>query len=244
MQKTVRQFISDIAQSVNAENGDDFISPKYIYSTSQSVISDFLKKSNSGERLTFKIIEGWSEIPVLPMISVPITECNLGVNVCQRLMRSQYRLPEMYESKFGGLIKMVIALNLATEYKPCFSAANWVAKSKRPYGNEKYYFFSDGYLYIPIKKGDDESPEILRLEAYFKNKKEVNDFNTLINGTCESCNTKVENCKPFLDYPMVIPYYLENDVKKEVIQLMLRRSQIQPDENPNLNSLQKVNQSK
>ena len=78
----IRQFISDISNELKANSLDDFTSPKFIYSLSQSIIADFLKKDASSNRLTFKIIEGWSEIPNLPMVEVPVTECNLGVKDC------------------------------------------------------------------------------------------------------------------------------------------------------------------
>lgn len=241
----IRQFLSNIANEIKSNSLDDYVSPKYIYFLAQTIIADFLKKDNSANRLVYKIIEGWSEVPNLPMIEVPVTECNLDTRVCQKLMKSKYRLPAMYESKFGGLIKQVLALNLATEYTNIYTPKQWVAASKRQYGNEKYYFFQDGYLFIPIKKGELGSPELVRLEAYFKNKKDVDLLIAQINSSdCEDCNYTVDTCKPFLDYEMVIPFYLENDVVKETINHLRTTLQVTPDENPNQNQLSKINQQR
>lgn len=236
----IRQFISDISNELKANSLDDFTSPKFIYSLSQSIIADFLKKDASSNRLTFKIIEGWSEIPNLPMIEVPVTECNLGVKDCRRLMRSKYQLPEMFESKFGGLIKQVMALNLATEYQNIYSPKQWVAASKRQYGNERYFFFLNNYLYIPIKGINEGSPETVRIEAYFKNKWDVDQLINQINNSCSDCELKIDKCKPFLDYQMVIPFYLENDVKKEVVNYLVKSKQIVEDQNPDLSSINKT----
>ena len=239
---SVRSFISDISNELKANSVDDFISPKFIYSLGQSIIADFLKKDNSSNRLNFKIIEGWTEISALPMMEVPITECNLGINQCKKLMRSKYQLPEMYESKFGGLIKQVMALNLATEYKNVFSPKQWEAASKRQYGNDRYFFFLNNYLYIPIKGIKEPSPELVRIEAYFKNKWEVDQLISKINNSCNDCKQDVEKCKPFLDYQMVIPFHLENDVKKEIVGYLLKSKQIVQDELPDLSSNNKTNQ--
>ena len=239
---SIRQFTSDISNQLKANSLDDFISPKFIYSLSQSVIADFLKKDTSANRLSFKIIEGWSEIPNLPMIEVDITECNLGVIQCKKLMRSKYQLPEMYESKFGGLIKQVMALNLATEYKNIFSPKQWEVASKREFGNDRYYFFLNNYLYIPIKGNNQASPEIVRIEAYFKNKWDVDQLIYKISSSCADCKLSVDKCKPFLDYQMVIPFFLENDVKKEIVNYLLKSKQIVEDALPDLNNLNKTNQ--
>lgn len=237
---SIRQYISDIANQIKSENLDDFYSPKFIYSLSQSVISDFLKKDNNSNRLIFKVIEGWTEIPNLPMVEVPVTECNLGVKDCRRLMRSKYQLPEMFESKFGGLIKQVMALNLATEYTNIYSPKQWVVASKREFGNERYFFFLNNYLYIPIKGIKEGSPEIIRIEAYFKNKWDVDQLINKINNSCNDCEQKVDKCIPFLDYQMVIPFSLENDVKKEVINYLLKSKQIIEDQNPDLSDINKT----
>jgi len=236
------QFISDVSNTLKANNLDDFISPRYIYNSAQSIIADFLKKENNSNRLTFKVIEGWSEIPNIPMIEVGISECNLGVNTCQKLMRSKYQLPEMYESKFGGLIKQVMSLNLGTDYKNVYSPKQYVAASKREFGNGRYFFFLNNYLYIPVKTKEEGSPEICRMEAYFKNKWDVDQYIVKIESECADCNISVDKCKRFLDYQMVIPFGLENDVKKELLNILLKSKQIQSDNYPNLNDLDKTNQ--
>lgn len=237
---TIREFISDINNSIKALNLDDWISPKFVYSQAQSVIADFLKKDVQSNRNLYKIVEGWTEIPCLEMISVPVTSC--GDIDCQRLMRSKDRLPAIYSSKFGPIIKSVISLNAGTIYFPAQSLQQWNAKNKRPFKKDKYYVFIDGYLYIPIPKGEFESPEQVRLEAYFKDKAAVDKFiksmNTL-NSNCKDC----KNCNKFLDYEMVIPFYLETSVKNQVLNdLRNTYLQINQDSYPNNNQEDKTNQ--
>lgn len=240
---TVRQFISNISNLIKAVSEDDWVSPKFLFSLSKQAVSDFLKKENSGSRLTYKLIGGWSEIGNVPMIEVPITDCNIGVNQCDRLMRSKFKLPEMYESKFGGIIKQVMSLNLGTEYVNIFSPKQWLAASKREYGNTRYFFFIDGYLYIPVKKLSLGSPDNIRIEAYFKDKWEVAQFIYQVNNSCEECKLPTDPCKSPLDYEIVIPTFLEDDVNQYILQkLSGTYLKIVEDEYPNLSSNDKTNQ--
>jgi len=237
---TIRQYISTLANSVKALSIDDFISPKFLYNLSQQAIADFLKKDNSASRLTFKLTQGWTEIPNLPMVEVDVTECNLGAKTCVKLMRSKYRLPSIYESKFGPIVKQVMSLNFATLYNPIFTPKQYEAATKRQYGKDRYYFILDGYLYIPVRKLEEGSPEIVRIEAYFKDKWEVAQFINKINGSCESCKSDIDECKPRLSYEMVIPMHLENEVKQYVIsQIASIYLKVTPDELPNMNQNQK-----
>lgn len=241
---TIKEFVSTISTSIKAENIDDFISPKFIYSLSQQAIADFLKKENSASRLTYKLVSGWTEIPIIPMEEVPVTECNLGVYQCQKLMKSKYRLPEIYESKFGAIIRQVMSLNLNVEYTNIYSPKQWLATTKREFGKERYYFFIDGYLYIPIRKLSEGSPEQIRIEAYFKDKYHVAQFIDLINGSCEDCKTKIDKCKKQVEYEMVIPTGLQNDVKGYVLQQLAGiYVKIVPDNLPNSNTIEKTNQN-
>ena len=97
---------------------------------------------------------------------------------------------------------------------------------------KKYYFFINGYIYIP--NSDIES---IRVEAYFKDKFKIHKINT---ENCESCK---KDCPKLLDFDFVCPEYLLNDVLKGVIQEYASiYSKILPDELPNQNQIEKNDQ--
>lgn len=213
-----------------ANNIDQWISPLYIYNKVQQVVGDFLKKDVNSNMMLFKIPEGWSEIPCLEMIEVPVTTCNVDVYLCQKLMKSKYPLPSIYSSKFGAIIKQVLSLNYGTEYKFIASAKLWTTTQKREYNIDKYYFIENNYLYIPISKKDTSTPEIVKIDGYFKDKYEVAKFNAT-----QGCQKSKTFCQKPADFELVIPSYLENDVKKEVVNQLLTSLKINSDNYPNLN---------
>lgn len=235
---TVGEYISDINNSLKALNIDDFIAPKFIYLKTQSIIADFLKKDNSSNKMIYKLSEGWTELPAIEMKEVPVNTVDVGVDLCQKLMKSVHKLPDFYETKFGGLLRQVTSQDYSHSYDPVFSPRLWKATQKREFKSKKYYFIIDGYLYIPIPKGEQSSPQVVRLEGYFKNLKEVEEFN-LIQG-CPDCNKTI--CNSHLDYPLVMPSYLANDIKKETLNLIANiTKRINQDNLPNLNNLELTN---
>ncbi len=234
---TIREFISSINNQVDGLSIDQFTSPKFIYKQAQSIIADFLKKDVQSNLLIYKLVEGWTEIPCQEMMEVPTISCDVGI-ACAKLMRSKLQLPEIYSSKTGAIIKTIMSIDFGTEYTNCFSPSNWKAIQNRKDKSGRYFFFLNGYLYIPIVKGNQSSPQKVRIEAYFKDKYEVANY---ITNSCEECK---RDCTKHLDYEMVIPYYLENDLKKELVNQILNSDKRLPDDTyPNNSENNKVNKN-
>lgn len=237
----VRQFISDITTATKQISADSFIPPRFVISEARSIIGDFLKKDHDAKRKLQKTSEGWSGLNCIEMEEVPIIQCpEVDVPLCEKMVRSKYPLPYTYTYSFGNIIKHVSSINYSTFYNPT-TPREWNSIQKREFKdkNRYYYFFIDGYIYIPIPKGIDFPIENLRMEAYFIDKWEVAQYELL----SSSCNSQVDPCKSPLDYELVIPVYLENDVKNALVQkIMNSYLQIPKDDYPNINELEKGNQ--
>lgn len=212
----VEQFISDITNQMKQYTMDSFISPKFIYSETISIIGDFLKKDNDAKRKLSRVSDGWSELQCLDLEEIPVIECaEVDVRLCEKMMKSKQRLPETFSYSYGNIIKHVASINFSTFYDPV-TPRQWNAIQKREFKNPNkyYYFLLDGYLYIPIPKKQSISVESVRVDAYFISKYEVEQFN-VNNPECKDCSKN--KCKSPLEYELVIPTYLINDVKKELL---------------------------
>tara|TARA_R110000868_G_scaffold1729_5_gene13938 strand:+ start:28030 stop:28818 length:789 start_codon:yes stop_codon:yes gene_type:complete len=233
--ESVREFLSTLAGDCKAASIDDWISPKLLYFKATSAIADFLAKDNNSSGLIYKLDSGWSVLSCVEMEAVDITTCNINIPNCRKLMKSKYQLPTLYESKFGSLVKNTSNLDYSKNYKNCFTPSQWNAISQREFQKDKYFFISNGFLYIPLKSQQDESPEILTVTGYFQDLKAVDIFNS--KQGCGSCKPEEKVCKKFLDYGMVIPSYLTNGVRQEVVKqiaaIYLRQT---ADANPDLSS--------
>ena len=233
---SIREFLSTLAGDCKSANIDEWIAPKFLYYKSVSAIADFLAKDNNSSGLIYKLDSGWSVLNCVEMEAVDITTCNINIPNCRKLMKSKYKLPTIYESKFGALVKNTSNLDYSKNYKNCFTPSQWNAISQREFQKDKYFFISQGYLYIPLKSQQDESPEILTVTGYFQDLKAVDIFNS--KQGCGSCKPDEVICKRFIDYDMVIPSYLASSVKQEVVRQMANfYLKVQKDENPDGNSL-------
>ncbi len=240
---TVRQFIADISGKIKALGIDDWISPRFVYTSAQSIISDFLSKSNSTNRLIYKNDRCLTEIEGIEMEPVPITTCQLDIYTCEKLMRSKYPLPNIYTSKFGAIVPEVMSINFGMEYTNCFTPKQYKVIRKREFDdhNLRYFYVLNNFLYIPVRKASEISPEQIRMLALFRDRFEVYKFKQLI-GACEECG-KQEPCRKLLDFEMVLPDFLEDDVKtKLVTDLANVYLKVVPDEYPNLEKNDKSNQ--
>jgi len=233
MAKSNREFVSLINNSLNAISDDVWVSPKYILDLGKDVLADFLKKESESRRIT-NASEGWSELDCLKMIQVPINECaELDTHLCTTLMRTKDKLPETFTGYYGNIIKTVASLNFGQFYDPVRSPRVWRDIQNREFQDKtiKYYFFINGYIYIP-----NSDVESIRVEAYFQNKWEVDAYNKK---NCESCK---QGCIKPLDYEFVAPEYLLSAVQTEVINKILVRFKIPPDNLIDNNSFQKTEQ--
>ena len=93
----IRQYISDITNQIKQYSMDSYISPKFIYSETINIISDFLKKVHEAKRKLQKLSTGWSEIKCINLEEVDVVECaELDIRMCEKLMRSKNRLPDTF----------------------------------------------------------------------------------------------------------------------------------------------------
>lgn len=225
---TNRQLISNLNNKLRALNIDDYISPRYLLYIAIDVTGDFLKKQSDRARL-MRETEGWTEIENIPMISVPISECGLDTTICTSLMRTKIVLPETFTGAFGNIIKHVSSLNFGTVYE-LTTPKEWRNIQKREFkGGVKYYFWINGYLYIP-----NSEVENIRVEAFFKYKWEAEIINQK---NCPDCNT---SCIKPLNSIFVCPENLINDVIKETVLQVANSLQIPQDSLNNLNPNIKV----
>jgi len=230
-----RSFHSSIISMLRKNNIDDWVSPRFVISEARDIASLFIKQDNNIRKI-FNLIEGFSEIPCLTLEEVPIISCSgIDVRLCDKMMKSTRKLPDVFSTPFGGIFKTVASPNLS-EFMIGKTPREWCNIQKREVKDKTkyYYFFIDGYFYIPIPKGQDLAIEEIRIEGYFKDKYEVYLFNQQ---GCQDCK---ETCPKPLDFEFVAPFYLVDNIKKELLDRFMRTyERIQPDTYPNQNSNEK-----
>ena len=221
---TQREFYSDISSMIKAENLTDWISPRFVIHEAKSIVGDYLKKDHDAKKHLARLSEGWFTLPCVKLTEVPVSTCtDVDANLCQKLMKSINRLPDTYSYSYGDIIKSVGSVNMSNFYDPV-TPRQWNSIQKREYVNKNkyYYFFRDGYLFIPIPNKSVLAVEDVIVEAYFKDQYECYLFNNEVDN-CQYCPpTQNNDCAKPLDFEFVCPYYLENAVKNELNQKLAK----------------------
>lgn len=234
---TYRQIISDISSEIRMISADSYIPPRMAYYEIQNIVGDFLKKSQEAKRKLQSMSEGWLEIEGIKMEEVPVISCpDIDVRLCDRMMKSIKKIPTTYTYTFGDIIKHVASPNFAYFFEPT-TPRQWKNLQNQQYKNKNkyYYFFVDGHIYLPIPKRIDLAIEELRMSAYFIDPHQVDQFKA--DTSCYDCK-KIDLCKSPLDYEIVCPFFLINDVKTTLLNRLVKIFvPLKEDPYPNLNDL-------
>jgi len=214
---------------------DAILPPRYVYYEAQTIIADLLRKDNDAKKKLSRIQEGWSSIDCVELEEIDIIQCaDIDVRLCDKMMKSKFPLPAMYSYSYGNIIEHVASVNFSVFFDPT-TPRQWNNIQKRKYKdkNKYYYFLLDNYLYFPLPKNTDLPVEVVRIKAYFMDKKEVDNFKSLKD--CKDCPN--EDCKSIMDYEIVLPSYLLDVVKKELINKIASiYLKVQKDEYPDMNN--------
>lgn len=216
MKDTYREIISDVTGSLRSLNIDDRISRRLILSILEDKAKNLIKQDADSRRL-LKTTDMWLSIDCIDLCPIPPTSCG-DIGECKVLMRSKKQLPEVYETNYGDLIK-IMTIEYGKEYTQ-IRLFDYKDIRNREYKDpgKRYFWILDHYLYIP----DSEVRTVFGI-GLFRNPYEVDKFKG------------IEDCKAFLDYVFPCPDYLldvvKSETKKELAEIYKR---IVPDEKPDL----------
>lgn len=226
---TNREIISDIRGTLNAANVDGWIPSALIYSKLSDVSSLFIKREADNMQL-FRYAELWTTVNCLEMEEMPLIQCcNLNIPNCKTVMRSKEKLPKMYSTRFGYLIT-VSSVDYDRNYKPTTPQDFKYTTSRRfPDPRIRYFWIENDYLVIP-----NSMVSRVNITIMAPDKAEALKLN--------SCDDSPEkDCLNFMDQEFVAPAHLLDDIKTYATQKLLPRTQVQPDEYPNKNVIEKTN---
>lgn len=226
---TVGEFISDIKNSVRAQTKDDRISSRYIHNLAKDYTNYILSQRPLSDVLRDSSI--FTEIPCVEMVRVMADVCDIAeFRKCNKVMKSHCKLPDLYNSTIGPLITSVTNITGEVEYKALRSPADYVKAQKRKFQTAtKYFYISNGYLYIL-----GSTPERVSVNGLFSDELESLKFS--------ACNEDIGECESVYEYKMIIPNKYISTVKDQVVQHILRsRKQLPADELANLDNNAKSN---
>lgn len=211
----IGESISRVRNVLKAVKEDPFLTDRFIYSLIMKFGKALIKREERVNSI-FKYKSLFKEIPCLDLIEVSIVEaCCAGVKTKCQVKRTKNKIPKIMEISDGPVIRSVTSLDYSKKATQTYPTVytNMTRTSGFKYNNNHYYWYLDGYIYIP-----NVDWEAIRLQAIFDD-----DISS------EICSIGEKECTLEQDRDLAIPEHLFAEVEQMTIQQILTAGQIPSD---------------
>lgn len=210
------ESISRIRNILKAVKEDSFLTDRLIYSLIMKYAKTLMQRDLKLVNL-FKNSSLFKEDPCVVLIDVDrVAACCIDINTGCTFKRSKDKLPTITNLSNGPVIRAVSTLDYSVQVHKTEPSlyANMTKIPSFKYNKRKYYWFIDGYLYIP-----DVAWEGVRVQAMFEE---------IINKNL--CGIDEKNiCIPEQERDINIPDYLFSEIENLARQEFLTAGQIPSD---------------
>ncbi len=208
---TIGEVISRIRGQVKAEVQDAFVTDRYVYSMVVKFAQILMRRQDYANKL-MKFNAVWKKLPYIELIEVDKVEAHCsGIQSGCTIKRSKNKLPDMIEGYWGPLIRTVSSIDGSIEVQAT-QPSTYTSMTKTTsfkYNKTKYFWYLDGYLYLPNIDWD-----AIQIEGVFDD--EIGFW------LCD----KAEQCVPRYKQDIYIPEALFAEIETQVVQAMMLTVQI------------------
>jgi len=215
---TIGEAISRIRGQIKAKSEDAFMTDRYIYSLIKKYAQLFMRRQDNANKL-MKFNSVWQELKYVELIEVDRVEAScVGLSSGCIIKRSKHRLPTFMQGYWGPLIRTVSSIDGGIEVQPT-QPGTYTSMSKTTtfkYNNTKYYWFLDGYIYLPNVKWD-----AVKLEGVFE--EDISKW---------TCDTD-DDCVPRYLQNLYIPEFLFSEIEGQIFNTAINTIKIPTEDGDN-----------
>jgi len=215
MATTVGLSISRVRNVLKAVKEDPFMTDRFLYSLIMKYAKTLIKRESKMENI-YKHKSLFRELPCVELIDVDKVEaCCTGITTGCTIKRSKHKLPELLSIDSGPVIRSVSTLDYSQDALDTLPTlyTNMTKTSTFKYNKQNYYWFSEGYLFIPNVEW-----EAVRVDGVFDED---------ISGSL--CNVDPTECTTEQDRELAIPEHLFSEIEQMVLKEVLTAGQIPSD---------------
>jgi hypothetical protein len=219
---TVGEAITRIKTVLKAVKEDAFLTDRNVYFVLLKYGKTLLKREDNQYKL-MKLSSLFSVLPYMELIEVDKVEAGCaGIYSECYFRRTKDKVPQLFEGAFGPIIRSVTSIDgsLQVFKTEPITYVSMTKTSTYKYNKKVYFWYLNGYLYIPNVDWD-----AIRLEAIIEGDK--SDF------LCDS----PDQCRIKQDMQLPFPEYLFSEIEQFAIKELAMAAQIQSngaDDNQNI----------
>jgi len=215
---TIGEAISRIRGQIKADVQDSFMTDRYIYSLIKKYAQLYMRRQDNANKL-MKFNSVWQELKYIDLIEVDRIEAQcVGLTSGCTIKRSSKKLPTFMQGYWGPLIRTVSSIDGSIEVQPT-QPGTYTSMSKTTtfkYNNTKYYWFLDGYIYLPNVKWD-----AVKLEGVFE--EDISKW---------TCDTE-DDCIPRYLQNLYIPEFLFSEIESQIFNTAINTIKIPGEDSDN-----------
>lgn len=214
--QTIREHLSRIKNNFKLTSQDTVITNRFIYLLMKKH-RDFTVKRDNLSKLLYQD-NLFQKKNFVELVDVDSVEACQVQSKCL-IKRTKDKIPTLIENSYGVIIRWVGSIDHLEEIKPITSSAfqRKLRKKTSKLNKEKYYWYSNGYLYFPNVEWD-----AVIVDGYFEDELE-DECNTSSDSSTNTCVSK-------LDQEFKIPDYLVSSMDQMIYQDLAMHVQIMNDE--------------
>ena len=215
---TIGEVISRVRGQIKGEHQDAFLTDRYIYSLILKFAQLYMRRQDSSNKL-MKFNSVWQTLPYVELIEVDKIEaaCS-GIQSGCTIKRTKLKLPTFMEGYWGPLIRTVSSIDGSIEMQAT-SPGTYTSMTKTTsfkYNTTKYFWFLNGYLYLPNVVWD-----AIKIEGVFEG--DISQWD------CD----KENDCIPRYLQEFYIPEFLFAEIETQVLQGMFNTLKVPVEDSDN-----------
>lgn len=161
MQKR-RDVISRLRNAVKVVKEDAFVTDRQLYSTALKYAKLYIKRLDTQNKI-MRFQSLFVTLPCVELIEVDKVEACCGITSNCTFRRTKDRLPDLFEGDYGPLFRSVTSIDgsiICTRTYPA-TFVDIANTTNYKYNKNKYFWYLDGYVYLPNVEWDAARFEVL-----------------------------------------------------------------------------------
>jgi hypothetical protein len=199
---TIGDTIARVRTIIKGVKEDAFLTDRNIYHVVLKYAQTLIKREDNQNKL-MRMSTLFTTLPIVELIDVDKIEAECyGISSGCKIKRTKDKIPDLLTGVFGPLFRTVSSIDTSTvlfRTEPGVYS-NMIKSTTFKYNTKKYYWYLNGYLYIP-----DIEWETLKIEAIFEG--DISEY---------LCDEK-EQCIPKHERFFNISEYLFSEIEQFVI---------------------------
>ena len=215
MATTIGDATSRVRNVLKAVKEDPFMTDRFLYSLIMKYAKLLIYRQDQKGKIK-EYTNLFSVIPCMELIEVDkVDACCIGIRTGCTFRRTKDKLPQLVDGAKGPIFRAVTTLDQSQRLEETYATiyTNYTKTSSFKYITSKYFWYIDGYIYIP-----NVDWEGIRIEAIFDGDTSAFD-----------CTATTNDCIPEQDRLMAVPENLFAEIEQMVLKEILTSGQIPSD---------------